>query len=108
MANGQRFTGTVKKYDPLKGHGWITPDGGCYWRDADIFVPATALIPAGLRTLKQGQRVTYLMEWRPGDTTPCSANVRLERVPATASDAGGCTWLSGWIAAPAAIIQVTE
>jgi len=48
-------TGTVKFFNTTKGFGFISPDGG----GKDIFVHATALERAGLRTLSEGQRVTY-------------------------------------------------
>jgi CspA family cold shock protein len=48
-------TGTVKFFNATKGFGFISPDGG----GKDIFVHATAVERAGLRTLSEGQRVTY-------------------------------------------------
>lgn len=51
-------TGTVKFYNETKGYGFIQPEGG----GKDVFVHATALERAGLRTLKEGQRVTFETE----------------------------------------------
>lgn len=48
-------TGTVKFFNAIKGFGFISPDGG----GKDIFVHATAVERAGLRSLAEGQRVTY-------------------------------------------------
>lgn len=49
------MTGTVKFYNATKGFGFITPESG----GKDIFVHATALERAGLRTLNEGQRVAF-------------------------------------------------
>lgn len=52
------LTGTVKWYDTNKGFGFLLPqDGG-----RDIFVHRTALEQAGLRTLSEGQRVSFDLE----------------------------------------------
>lgn len=48
-------TGTVKFYNDQKGFGFITPDEG----GPDVFVHATALERAGLRGLREGQKVTF-------------------------------------------------
>jgi CspA family cold shock protein len=48
-------TGTVKFYNETKGFGFIAPEGG----GKDIFVHATAIERAGLRTLREGQRVSF-------------------------------------------------
>jgi CspA family cold shock protein len=47
--------GTVKFYNETKGFGFISPnDGG-----KDVFVHATALERAGMRTLTDGQQVSF-------------------------------------------------
>jgi CspA family cold shock protein len=48
-------TGTVKFYNTNKGFGFISPEDG----GKDVFVHATALEAAGLRSLEEGQRVTF-------------------------------------------------
>jgi CspA family cold shock protein len=48
-------TGTVKFYNANKGFGFISPEDG----GKDVFVHATALEAAGLRSLDEGQRVTF-------------------------------------------------
>ncbi len=48
-------TGTVKFYNDQKGYGFITPDAG----GKDVFVHATALERAGMRSLREGQKVSY-------------------------------------------------
>jgi CspA family cold shock protein len=47
--------GTVKFFNTTKGFGFIAPEGG----GKDVFVHATAVEKAGLRTLNEGQRVTF-------------------------------------------------
>jgi len=48
-------TGTVKWYNDQKGFGFIQPDSG----SRDVFVHATALERAGLRGLREGQKVAF-------------------------------------------------
>jgi CspA family cold shock protein len=47
--------GTVKFFNEGKGYGFIAPDGG----GQDAFVHITALERAGMRTLRENQRVSY-------------------------------------------------
>ena len=60
-------TGTVKWYNETKGYGFIQPDDG----GKDVFVHATALERAGLRGLREGQKITYELQTdqRTGRTT---------------------------------------
>ncbi len=48
-------SGTVKFYNGQKGFGFIAPDNG----EKDVFVHATALERAGIRSLNEGQKVTF-------------------------------------------------
>lgn len=48
-------TGTVKWFNPDKGFGFIQPDNG----GKDVFVHASALEAAGMRTLNEGQKVEF-------------------------------------------------
>ena len=50
MANG-----TVKWFNATKGFGFILPDDG----GKDVFVHATAVEAAGMRTLNEGQKVSF-------------------------------------------------
>jgi CspA family cold shock protein len=50
--------GTVKWFNETKGYGFIAPEGG----KKDVFVHITALERAGLRSLKDGQAVTFDIE----------------------------------------------
>jgi CspA family cold shock protein len=47
--------GTVKFFNTSKGFGFISPEGG----GKDVFVHATAVEQAGLRTLQEGQKVSF-------------------------------------------------
>jgi CspA family cold shock protein len=47
--------GTVKWFNPTKGYGFIQPDDG----GKDAFVHISAVERAGLRTLNEGQKVSY-------------------------------------------------
>ena len=51
-------TGTVKFFNATKGFGFITPDGGA----KDVFVHISAIEASGLRTLVDGQKVTFDVE----------------------------------------------
>ena len=48
-------TGTVKFFNEHKGYGFIAPDGG----GNDAFVHMTAVERAGMRTLRENQRISY-------------------------------------------------
>ncbi len=48
-------TGTVKWFNEQKGYGFIQPDNG----QKDIFVHISAVERAGLRTLKEGQKLSF-------------------------------------------------
>ena len=48
-------TGTVKWFNEQKGYGFVQPDDG----SKDVFVHISAVEGAGLRTLKEGQKVSY-------------------------------------------------
>jgi CspA family cold shock protein len=47
--------GTVKFFNTAKGYGFIAPDGG----GKDVFVHATAVEAAGLRSLNEGQKISF-------------------------------------------------
>ncbi len=47
--------GTVKWFNPTKGYGFIAPDDG----SKDVFVHISAVERAGLRSLQEGQRISF-------------------------------------------------
>jgi CspA family cold shock protein len=53
-----RTSGTVKFFNGAKGFGFITPDDG----SKDVFVHATAVEAAGLRSLNEGDKVSFTLE----------------------------------------------
>jgi cold shock protein len=50
--------GTVKFFNAQKGYGFIVQDGG----GPDVFVHISAVERAGMRTLVEGQKVTFDVE----------------------------------------------
>ena len=50
--------GTVKFFNENKGYGFIAPEDG----GQDAFVHITAVERAGMRTLRENQRVSYDLE----------------------------------------------
>ena len=66
-------TGTVKWFNTTKGYGFIAPEDG----GKDVFVHISAVERAGMRTLGQGQRLSYeLQQDRPGKMS--AGNLKLE------------------------------
>jgi cold shock protein len=51
-------SGTVKWFNGEKGYGFIQPDDG----GKDVFVHISAVQRAGMRSLNEGQKVSYEME----------------------------------------------
>jgi CspA family cold shock protein len=51
-------TGTVKWFNTTKGFGFIQPDDG----GNDVFVHISAVERAGLRSLNEGQKISYELE----------------------------------------------
>ena len=47
--------GTVKFFNSSKGFGFISPEGG----GKDVFVHVSAVEAAGLRSLSEGQKVSF-------------------------------------------------
>jgi CspA family cold shock protein len=47
--------GTVKWFNPQKGFGFIQPDSG----GSDVFVHMSAVERAGLRSLNEGQKISF-------------------------------------------------
>jgi len=73
--------GTVKFFNENKGYGFIQPDEG----GTDAFVHITAVERAGIRTLRENQRVSYdLEEDRRGKTAAVNLQPVEEGAPAKA------------------------
>ena len=67
-------TGTVKFYNSQKGFGLIQPDDGT----KDVFVHASALERAGIRSLRDGQKVSYEIETDQRSGKQSAGNLRAE------------------------------
>ena len=52
------MTGTVKFFNGERGYGFIKPDDG----GRDVFVHITAVERAGLKSLIEGQRISFDVE----------------------------------------------
>jgi CspA family cold shock protein len=73
--------GTVKFFNENKGYGFIQPDEG----GTDAFVHITAVERAGMRTLRENQRVSYdLEEDRRGKTAAVNLQSAEDSAPAPA------------------------
>ena len=57
--------GTVKWFNPTKGHGFIRPSTG----DRDVFVHISAVERAGLTAQNEGQTVEYELVTNRGKTS---------------------------------------
>jgi len=56
MSKGKHMTiGTVKFFNTAKGFGFIAPEGG----GKDVFVHMSAVEAAGMRSLAEGQKVSF-------------------------------------------------
>lgn len=51
-------TGTVTRFNKIKGYGFITPDIG----ESEVFVHFSAVQSEGYKELKEGQRISYVLE----------------------------------------------
>ena len=77
-------TGTVKFFNENKGYGFIAPDGG----GNDAFVHITAVERAGMRSLRENQRVTYdLQEDRRGKMAAVNLKAADDAAPEAAGEA---------------------
>ncbi|HQS84605.1 MAG: cold-shock protein [Alphaproteobacteria bacterium 16-39-46] len=57
--------GTVKWFNTTKGYGFIQPQDG----SKDVFVHISALERAGLRSLNEGQSISYELATEKGKTS---------------------------------------
>jgi len=65
-------TGTVKFFNTTKGYGFIQPEDG----SKDVFVHITAVEKAGLKSLREGQVVSYDLVTERGKTA--AGNLRAQ------------------------------
>jgi cold shock protein len=67
------LTGTVKWFNATKGYGFIQPDAG----GPDVFVHISAVERAGLRELREGQKINYelIPDRRSGKTSAGNISV---------------------------------
>ncbi len=77
-----RENGTVKWFNPDKGFGFITREGG-----DDVFVHHTAIQGSGFRTLNEGERVEF--DVVQGQKGPAAENVVRLDAPAGGSPPPG-------------------
>jgi CspA family cold shock protein len=64
-------TGIVKWFNGTKGYGFIQPDAG----GADVFVHISAVERAGLRDLREAQKVSYELATEKGKTSAVNIKV---------------------------------
>ena len=65
-------TGIVKFFNATKGFGFISPENG----GKDVFVHISAVEAAGMRSLNEGQRVSF--EIQPDAKGPKAVNLQAE------------------------------
>jgi len=63
--------GTVKWFNSTKGYGFIQPEAG----GPDVFVHISAVERAGLRDLREGQKVSYDLATERGKTSAANLKV---------------------------------
>lgn len=51
-------TGTVNRFNKIKGYGFITPDAGTN----EVFVHFSQIQTEGYKELKEGQRIKFILE----------------------------------------------
>jgi CspA family cold shock protein len=69
-----RQSGTLKFFNAAKGFGFIAPaDGG-----KDVFVHASALEAAGIATLNEGDKVSFVLEDDPRGRGKKAAQIELD------------------------------
>ena len=78
-------TGTVKFFNEHKGYGFIAPDGG----GNDAFVHISAVERAGMRSLRENQRISYeLQQDQRGKTSAVNLQSADDAAPADAAPQG--------------------
>lgn len=72
MQDQQQTTGTVKWFNAQKGFGFIEPETG----GDDVFVHISAVERAGMRTLSEGQRISFDLQHDPKKGKDSAANLK--------------------------------
>ena len=72
MQDQGQSVGTVKWFNDQKGFGFIQPENG----GNDVFVHISAVERAGMRTLKEGQKLGYDLQRDPKKGKDSAANLR--------------------------------
>lgn len=63
--------GTVKWFNATKGYGFIQPEAG----GPDVFVHISAVERAGMRDLREGQKLSYELATERGKTSAANLQV---------------------------------
>lgn len=63
--------GTVKWFNSTKGYGFIQPEAG----GPDVFVHISAVERAGMRDLREGQKLSYDLATERGKTSAANLKV---------------------------------
>lgn len=66
------FTGTVKWFNGDKGYGFLSRDAG-----ADVFVHISEVQKAGLRTLRENEKVSFEVQVNPRNHKESAVNLRV-------------------------------
>ena len=70
------MSGTVKFFNGERGYGFIKPDDG----GRDVFVHITAVERAGLKSLAEGQRISFDVRTRQKGQGPQGGQPRRQRL----------------------------
>ena len=68
-----RVNGTVKFFNTTKGFGFIAPEDG----SKDVFVHITAIQRSGLQGLKDGDKVSFVVEADPRGLGNQAADIQM-------------------------------
>ncbi len=77
--------GTVKWFNATKGYGFIQPEDGT----KDVFVHISAVERAGMRSLVEGQKITYSIEQGREGKSSVGCAYRTQPAASTAFDIVG-------------------
>ena len=86
------MAGTVKFFNAERGYGFIKPDDG----GRDVFVHVTAVEQAGLKSLNEGQRISFDVESDKKGKEPKAVNLVV----------AGCSCCAGGLMAAASFLAI--